>query len=69
MIQTERRIYLIKELLKEQPWYEGPEIPEDEAGQKRLLRSLCIKKTTGYTGGSVVVSRKPPAIPVVQWKL
>ena len=40
MIQTERRIYLIKELLKEQPWYEGPEIPEDEAGQKRLLRSL-----------------------------
>ena len=40
MIQTERRIYLIEELLKEQPWYERPEIPEDEAGQKRLLRSL-----------------------------
>ena len=40
MIQTERRIYLIEELFKEQPWYERPEIPEDEAGQKRLLRSL-----------------------------
>lgn len=40
MIQTERRIYLIEELFKEQPWYERPEIPEDEAGQKRLLRPL-----------------------------
>lgn len=40
MIQTERRVYLIKELLKEQPGYAGLEIPEDEASQKRLLRSL-----------------------------
>lgn len=38
--QTERRMYLIQELLKEQPEYEGIEIPEDEDGQKRLLRSL-----------------------------
>ena len=40
MTQTERRLYLIRELLKEQPRYERMEIPEEEAGQKRLLRSL-----------------------------
>ena len=40
MTQTERRAYLIQELLKEQPGYAGLEIPEDEDGQKRLLRSL-----------------------------
>lgn len=40
MTQTERRLYLIDELLKEQPRYEGMEVPEDEEGQKRLLRSL-----------------------------
>ena len=38
MTQRERRLYLISELLKEQPGYRGMEIPED--GQKRLLRSL-----------------------------
>ncbi len=40
MTQTQRRVYLIRELLKEQPRYTGMEIPEDEEGQKRLLRSL-----------------------------
>ena len=40
MTQMERRLYLISELLKEQPRYEGMEIPESEEGQKRLLRSL-----------------------------
>ena len=40
MTQTERRVYLMQELLKEQPRYEGMEIPEDEDGKKRLLRSL-----------------------------
>ena len=40
MTQMERRLYLIRELLKEQPEYEGLEIPEDEDGQKCLLRSL-----------------------------
>ncbi len=40
MTQTERRLYLIRELLKEQPRYARMEIPEEEAGQKRLLRSL-----------------------------
>lgn len=40
MTQMERRLYLIQELLKEQPGYAGLEIPEDEDEQKRLLRSL-----------------------------
>lgn len=40
MTQDEKRIYLIKELLKEQPQYSGVEIPQDEREQKILLRSL-----------------------------
>lgn len=40
MNQTERRIYLIHELLTEQPEYARLQIPEEEDGQKRLLRSL-----------------------------
>lgn len=40
MTQQERRIYLIKELLKEQPKCRDMQIPQDEQEQKRLLRSL-----------------------------
>ncbi len=40
MTQTERRIYLIKKLLKEQGKYYEIEIPADEQEQKNLLRSL-----------------------------
>ncbi len=40
MTQTERRAYLIRELLNEQPEYAGMEIPQDEGEQKRLLRGL-----------------------------
>lgn len=40
MTQTDRRIYLIKELLAEQPRYRGLAVPADPAEQKRLLRSL-----------------------------
>lgn len=40
MTQKERRIYLIGELLKEQPQYRNIEIPQNEQEQKRLLRSL-----------------------------
>lgn len=40
MTQEERRIYLIRELLNEQPRYAGMEIPADEQEQKNLLRSL-----------------------------
>lgn len=40
MIQEERQIYLIKALLDEMPQYRNTEIPDDEAGRWRLLRSL-----------------------------
>lgn len=40
MTQTERRIYLIKELLYEQPRYSDMKIPENEQEQKYLLRAL-----------------------------
>ncbi|MCD7771935.1 MAG: protein-ADP-ribose hydrolase [Oscillospiraceae bacterium] len=40
MTQSDRRLYLIKELLAEEPQYQGYEIPEDEYSQKRLLRAL-----------------------------
>lgn len=40
MTQKERRIYLIRELLKEQPRYHDIEIPKNEQEQKWLLRSL-----------------------------
>lgn len=40
MTQQQRRQYLIQELLKEQPQYSEIEIPQEEQGQKQLLRSL-----------------------------
>ena len=40
MTQAERRIYLIKYLLNENPQYSGAVIPQNEAEQKRLLRGL-----------------------------
>lgn len=40
MTQQEKRLYLIEELLKEQPRYRDTEIPKGEREQKKLLRSL-----------------------------
>ena len=40
MTQAERRIYLLRSLLREDPRYRDLPIPGDEAGQRRLLRSL-----------------------------
>lgn len=40
MTQTERRIFLIQALLREQPGYSDMEIPANEQEQKNLLRSL-----------------------------
>lgn len=40
MTQTERRLYLIKELLREQPGYKEMDIPVHTQDQKNLLRSL-----------------------------
>ncbi len=41
MTQTERRLFLIKELLREQTAYRDIKIPIPVPEQKRLLRSLC----------------------------
>ena len=40
MTQNERRIYLIKELLREQPRYSNLKIPADVQEQRSLLRTL-----------------------------
>ena len=40
MTQNERRIFLIKELLREQPRYSNLKIPADVQEQRSLLRSL-----------------------------
>lgn len=40
MTQAEKRIYLIKQLLTEQPQHRENKIPKKESEQKRLLRSL-----------------------------
>ena len=40
MTQEERRIFLIRRLIDEEPQYRGLRIPDGEEGQKRLLRSL-----------------------------
>lgn len=45
MTQTERRIYLTKKLLGEQPRYQSILIPDDTTEQKRLLRSLMNVRT------------------------
>lgn len=50
MTQAERRIYLIKHLLAEQPRYQGLSVPADTAEQKRLLRSLMNIRATRPIG-------------------
>ena len=40
MNQTERRHYLLRELLKEKKEYADMEIPAEASDQRRLLRSL-----------------------------
>ena len=47
MTQDERRIYMIKELLAEQPRYRDMPIPQDKAEQKLLLRSLFNIRPAG----------------------
>jgi len=47
MNQEERRVFLIKELLKEQPRYRHMEIPQDNTGQERFLRSLMNVRMPG----------------------
>ncbi len=45
MNETEKRLYLIRELLSELPQYEDVEIPDEAGEQKRLLRSLMNIRT------------------------
>ena len=40
MTQAERRLFLIRSLMREKAEYEGLDIPPDAPGQRRLLRSL-----------------------------
>lgn len=47
MDQRERRIFLIKELLKERPNGQEMQIPQDEGEQKRLLRALMNVRMPG----------------------
>ncbi len=50
MEQAEKRKYLIKTLLAEQPRYKDMEIPEETGEQKRLLRSLFNVRMPGKIG-------------------
>ncbi len=50
MEQVEKRKYLIKTLLAEQPKYRDMEIPEEAGEQKRLLRSLFNVRMPGKIG-------------------
>ncbi len=47
MTQSERRIYLIERLIDEQPRYKNLAIPQNEAEQKKLLRSLFNVRMSG----------------------
>ena len=50
MNQTERRVFLIRSLLDEREEYNNIEIPKDEPGQKRMLRSLMNVREPGQIG-------------------
>ena len=47
MTQSERRMYLLRELLKEQPWYQEIQIPTNKEEQIHLLRSLFNVRMPG----------------------
>ena len=47
MNQSEKRLFLIKRLLAEQPEYRDVEIPPDETEQRRLLRGLFNVRLPG----------------------
>lgn len=51
MTQAERRIFLIRELLREEPRYAGIAIPAEERAQRRLLRSLMNTRMPGPVSG------------------
>ncbi|MBR1953166.1 MAG: protein-ADP-ribose hydrolase [Lentisphaeria bacterium] len=54
MTQSEKRLFLIKELLSEQPQYRNMQIPQSEAEQRRLLRSLMNLRHPKAIGDDVL---------------
>ena len=50
MTQSERRLFLIRTLLSEQPQYRALAVPEDEGERRRLLRSLMNVRAPGAIG-------------------
>lgn len=50
MKQAERRLFLIRSLLDEQPQYAGTAVPSDEGERRRLLRSLMNVRAPGQIG-------------------
>ena len=40
MTHSQERLYLIRELMRESGEFENKQVPEDDEGQKRLLRAL-----------------------------
>ena len=54
MNQTEKRAFLIRRLLEEQPRYRGLEIPADEAEQRQLLRGLMNVRLPGAVSEDIL---------------
>lgn len=54
MTHEEKRLYLIKTLLAEQPRYRNTEIPADARGQRNLLRSLMNIRPPQILPGHVI---------------
>ena len=50
MDQSERRIFLIRELLREEPRYRNVKVPSDAREQKDLLRSLMNVRMAAPVG-------------------
>lgn len=51
MSQTEKRLFLIRFLLGEQPGYRDIKIPSDERKQRQLLRSLFNMRMPAWISG------------------
>ena len=54
MNQTEKRRFLIRALLAEREEYKNTPVPDDEYGQKRLLRSLLNVRMPGAIGDDFI---------------
>lgn len=57
MTQAERRNFLIRELLAEEPQYRGLSIPAEATEQKRLLRSLMNVRAPRPVDGDFLMAQ------------